>query len=152
MSDNWIVIVPRLPEHVPSPEKAEAALGLLEKLMPDADEIEVVQTEHVHFFDCGSNLETINCPQCSANIGFDWWGETMSSDYDEETGFRLDAHSVPCCSKHVALSELVYQFHQAFGCFALSAMNPNIGKLSDETTREIEAALGCEVSIVYQHI
>ena len=152
MSDNWIMIVPRLPKHVPSPDKTEAALGLLEKSMPDAEEIEVIQEEHVQFFDCGANLDTINCPQCSANIGFDWWEETMSLDCDEETGFRLDVYPVPCCSKPVALSELVYQFHQAFGCFALSAMNPNIEKLPDDAHKEIEAALGCEVSVVYQHI
>ena len=152
MSDHWITVVPKFPRHVPSPDKAEAALGLVEKSMPDADEIEVVRKEHVQFFDCGANLETIICPHCSASISFDWWGETMSSDCDEETGFRLDAYSVPCCSQSVALNQLVYQFHQAFGCFALSAMNPNIGKLSDDTVNRIEAALGCEVSVVYRHI
>lgn len=152
MSDHWILIVPRLPDHVPSPEKAEAALGILKKSIPNADEIDVVQKEHVQFFDCGANLETIKCPHCNANFDFDWWGETMSSDFDEETGFRLDAYSMPCCSKPAALSELVYQFHQAFGCFALSAMNPHIGELSGDSVREIEEALGCEVSVVYQHI
>lgn len=152
MSDNWIVIVPKNPVHAPSPEKVEAALELLERLMPDTDAIDVVQKEHVQFFDCGTNLETISCPQCSTKLGFDWWGETMSSDFDEKTGFRLDAYSVPCCSKPLALSELVYQFHQAFGCFALSAMNPNIGKLSDMAVAEIEAVLGCHVSVIYRHI
>ena len=152
MSDDWIMIVPKLPVEVPAPDRANAAVRFLEESMPNAEEIEVVQNEHVRLFDCGGNLETITCPRCSANIHFDWWGETMSSDFDDQTGFRLDAYFVPCCSNPVALNELVYEFHLAFGCFALSAMNPNIGKMSDNAVREIEAILGCDVSVVYRHI
>lgn len=151
MSDNWVLFVPKMPEHVPPPGNAKAALELLEELMPDADEIKIIQKEHVQFFDCGANLETVTCPRCSADIDFNWWGETMSSDHDEETGFRLDAYSMPCCSTPVALNELVYEFHQAFGRIALSAMNPNVGKVSDNAVRKIEAALGCDISVVYQH-
>ncbi|MEL7258995.1 MAG: hypothetical protein AAFN80_14285, partial [Pseudomonadota bacterium] len=43
MSDNWILIVPKLPKHVPSPDNAKAALKLLENSMPNAEEIEIVQ-------------------------------------------------------------------------------------------------------------
>lgn len=152
MSNNWILIVPKSPEHVPSSDEAKAALELLKKSMPDADEIEIVQSEHVQFFDCGANLETITCPRCSANIDFDWWGETMSLDYDEKSGFQLNEYRLPCCSASASLIELIYAFHQAFGRFALSVMNPNIGKISDDTVSEIEAALGSGVSVVYQHI
>ena len=152
MSDNWILIVPKQPEHVPAPHEAKAALELLEKSMPDANEIEIVQNEYVQFFDCGANLETITCPQCSADIDFDWWGEAMSSDYDEKSGFQLNEYRLPCCSASASLDELIYAFQQSFGRFALSAMNPNIGKMSDDAVSEIEAILGCDVSVVYQHI
>lgn len=152
MSENWILIVPKLPGHVPSKDELKAALELLEKSMPGAGEIKIVQSEHVQFFDCGGNLETITCPRCGANIGFDWWGETMSSDYDEKSGFQLNEYRLPCCSASASLTELNYAFHQAFGRFSLSVMNPNIGKISDDAVNEIEAALGCAVSVVYQHI
>ncbi|WP_127112916.1 hypothetical protein [Shimia sediminis] len=152
MSDNWILIVPKRPKHIPSPDSAKAALDLLERSMPDADEIDIVQSEHVQFFDCGANLETITCPRCSANIDFCWWGETMSADYDEMLGFQLNEYRLPCCSTSASLNELIYAFHQAFGRFALSAMNPNIGKMSDDAVSKIEAVLDCNVSVVYQHI
>ena len=152
MSDNWILIVPKQPEHIPSLDKAHAALEFLKEAMPDADEIETVQNEHVQFFDCGANLETITCPRCSSDIGFDWWGETMSLDYDEKAGFQLNEYRLPCCSTSAAPDELIYEFHQAFGRFALSAMNPNIRRMSDDAVRKIEATLGCDVSVVYQHI
>ncbi|MEP3423907.1 hypothetical protein [Ascidiaceihabitans sp.] len=152
MSDNWILIVPKSPKHIPLPDNAQASLEHLERLMPDADEIEIVQNEHVQLFDCGSNLETITCPRCSANIGFDWWGEAMSSDHDEKVGFQLKKYRLPCCSTAASLDELTYAFHQAFGCFALSAMNPNIGEISNDAVCKIAAILECEVSVVYQHI
>ena len=152
MSDNWILIVPKRPKHIPSPDNAKVALDLLERSMPDADEIEIVQNEHIQFFDCGANLETITCPRCSADINFDWWGETMSSDYDEKIGFQLNEYRLPCCSTSASLNELIYAFHQAFGRFALSAMNPNIRKMSDDAVSKIEAILDCDVSVVYQHI
>lgn len=65
MSDNWILIVPKLPEHVPSSDQAHAALELLKETITNADEIEIVQKEHVQFFDCGANLETITCRRCT---------------------------------------------------------------------------------------
>ena len=151
MSDDWILIVPKRPEHVLSLDKAVAGLELLKELMPDADENELVQNERVQFFDCGTNLETITCPRCSADIDFDWWGDTMSTDYDEKTGFQLNENRLPCCSMFASLDELIYAFHQTFGRFALSAMNSNIGKMSDDAVGKLEAALDCEVSVVYKH-
>lgn len=152
MSDNWVIIVPKIPEHVPSSEQVHAALALMKETMANADEIEIVQKEHVQFFDCGANLETIICPRCGTAIALDWWGKTMSADFDDKTGFRLDSHPLPCCSASVSLNELAYDFHQAFGRFALCAMNPNSGEMSDDAVGKIEAVLGCKVSVVYQHI
>ena len=78
----------------------------------------------------------------------------MSSDYDEKIGFKLKDYQMPCCSMLTSLNELpyAYAFHQTFGRFALSAMNPNIGKMSNDAKSKIEAALDCDVSVVFQHI
>jgi len=152
MSDDWITIVPKLPEHVPSRDNTMATLELLEKMMPDACEIKIIRNEHVQFFDCGANFETITCPRCNADIDVDWWSETMSSDYDEKAGFQLNEYRLLCCSSFAALNALEYWFHQAFGRVALSAMNSNIWTLSDDMVTKIEATLGCDVSVVYQHL
>ncbi|WGW03954.1 hypothetical protein [Tropicibacter oceani] len=159
MSDDWIYFVPKSPRHVPSKKETKAALNLLEEMMPDADEVEIVRTEGIQFFNCGGNFQSVACPHCRAALDLDWWGRTMSSDYDEKTGFRLKKRKMPCCSKFLpcfskfaSLDELIYDFHQAFGCFAFSVMNPNIGEMSEDAVKKIEMAMGCEVSIVYKHM
>lgn len=148
----WIVIVPRHPQYMPSLDNAQIATKILEQLVSGAEKIEVIKNEHVQFFDCGGNFETVSCPRCHADIDTDWWGQTMSIDFDEEAGFRLNEYRLPCCSSSISLNALKYSFHQAFGRFALSAMNPSIGDISGEAVLKVEAALGCEVSVVYQHI
>ena len=152
MSDSWVIFVPKDPEHVPPQRRAKVARDLLEGLTPDVVEIDVIQNPHIQFFDCGGNLEAITCPLCDAKIDFQWWGQAMASDFDTQTGVRLDAQTVPCCSRPVPLHELAYQFHQAFGRFALRAKSPNIEKVPDDAVRAIEAALGCDVAVVYRHI
>jgi len=152
MSDNWINIVPVLAEHTPTPENAQNAIIILKQLAPEAEEITVIEHDKIQFFDCGANLEMIQCPQCKSQIEFDWWGKTMSSDFDENSGFHMKHYNLPCCSTSLSLNKLSYHFHQAFGRFALSVMNPNIGTLSLEDIDKLEAALGCKISVVYQHI
>lgn len=148
----WIVIVPRHPEHMPSSDNAQVAAKILEQMVSGAEKIEVIKNENVQFFDCGGNFESVSCPRCRADIDTDWWSQTMSTDFDKEAGFLLNEYRLPCCSSSISLNALDYSFHQAFGRFALSAMNPNIGEISVEAVVKIEAALGCEVSVVYQHI
>ena len=79
----------------------------------------------------------------------------MSRDFDKSitpAGFRMDAYALPCCWVRTSLDGLVYDFHQAFGRFALSARNPRIGELTSEQVAELAQALGCEVSVVYKHL
>ena len=152
MSDNFIVVVPQEANHIPSPEQVETAVAVLRHLLPDAETIDVVEDEQIQFFDCGGNFEAVFCPHCKAELDMDWWGETMSADFDEETGFRMAEHALPCCGASAALNTLRYSFHQAFGRFALSVMSPNVETLTDQAMQDIETALSCKVSIVYQHL
>lgn len=152
MSDNWIMIVPKQPKHVPSSNNIQTAIEVLNHIAPDADEIEAIEKEKVQFFDCGANLETVSCPECQSDVGIDWWSDAMSEDFDITRGFQLNEYIVPCCSSSLPLNALNYSFHQAFGRFALSAMNANIGLISISDVKKIESALECEVSVVYQHI
>lgn len=152
MSDHWIRIVPALPDHVPALQDIAAAKALFAQLAPEADEIVANEHEHIQFFDCGGNLEAIVCPRCKSQIELDWWGDKMNADFDGTSGFKMKKYELPCCSANFTLNELSYSFHQAFGQFALSAMNPNIGMLSSAEVVKFEAALACKVSVVYQHL
>lgn len=139
MSDNWIVLVPEDPRFVPDPVHQQRARDRFAELAPEADEIEIKISENVAFFDCGTNLERICCPSCGAEIQVEWWQDRM--DEDQDTGFKLAAYATPCCGKKATLNELVYDWPQGFGRFALDAMNPEFGKLEDKHKRDLENIL-----------
>jgi len=150
MSDHWISLVPEDPRLVPDADRQQRAREYLAKLAPDADEIETVISETIRLFDCGENLERIRCPSCRSDIPTAWWQERMGEDYDD--GFKLAWYPAPCCGARVALNELEYEWPVAFGCFALTAMNPNVGRLDDRHTRELESLLGTSLRVVYRMI
>ncbi len=75
----------------------------------------------------------------------------MDEDYSDD-GFKLAAYATPCCGKIGTLNELVYEWPQGFGRFALDAMNANIGKLEDRYKQEFENILGTKLRVIYRHI
>ena len=152
MSDNWIALVPEDPRFVPKPAAQRLARDRFAEIVPEADEIEIKLSKTAQFFDCGENLERIACPSCRSEIPVDWWQDRMDEDSDGEDGFKLAAYTVPCCRKKHTLHELAYEWPQAFGRFALDAMNPNIGELEDKYKREFEEILGTKLRVIYQHI
>jgi len=81
----------------------------------------------------------------------DWWHKRLDDD-GEDDGFRLLAYATPCCNALHTLNELIYEWPQAFGRFAIDAMNPNVGKLREEHVAEFEDILGTPLRVVYQHL
>jgi len=150
MSDNWIALVPDDPQFVPDAAKQRRARERFAEIAPEADEIEIKVSESVVFFDCGENFERICCPVCGTEIPVAWWQERMDEDHDN--GFKLAAYATPCCGKKTTLNELVYDWPQAFGRFAIDAMNSNMGKLDDVHKQEFEKILGTKLRVIYQHI
>ena len=59
---------------------------------------------------------------------------------------------MPCCNTICTLNDLAYDWPQAFGRFAIEAMNPNIGELPEVHLAELEAILGTSLRVIYQHI
>jgi len=150
MSDNWIALIPEDPRLIPDQAKRERALHRFAEIAPDADEIEIKVSETVQFFDCGANFERVLCPACRSEIPAAWWQDRMNEDYGD--GFKLAPYPTPCCGVRCTLHELVYEWPQGFGRFALDAMNPNIGKLEDRYKAEFEEILGTKLRVIYQHI
>jgi hypothetical protein len=145
MSDNWIALIPKDPRFVPDAAKRCQARDRFAEIAPEADEIEAAVSENVEFYDCGENFERVCCPSCGSEI-MAWWKERMDEDYDD--GFKLATYAMPCCAARCTLHELVYEWPQGFGRFALQAMNPSIGKLDDRYKREFRrsSARSCGLS------
>lgn len=150
MSDDWIILVPEEPRFVPDQSRQQLAQARFAEIAPEADAVEVKVFDRVTFFDCGVNFERVQCPSCGSEIPVEWWQDRM--DEDDDDGFRLEAYAAPCCGARSTLNDLVYAWPQAFGRFALEAMNPNLGELDAALRREFEQLLGTRLRIVYQHI
>jgi hypothetical protein len=150
MSDNWIALIPEDPRFIPEAAKQSRARDRFAEIAPEADEIEVKVCQKVKFFDCGANFERILCPSCRSEIAVEWWQGRMDEDYAD--GFKLAFYATPCCGAKFTLHELVYEWPQGFGLFALDAMNPNVGRLEGRYQREFEEILGTKLRVIYQHI
>ena len=151
MSDDFLIFVPTDPHLVPSSEVQRQTTELVRSLLPDAAEVSSEATERVQFYDGGSNFSGVSCPHCRSELSLEWWGEIMDEDYDEG-GFRLAPYELPCCHRSSNLNELRYDWPQAFGRFAISAMNPNIGRAPDSLRAAVAEKLGCTVATIHQHI
>ncbi|HLN32677.1 MAG TPA: hypothetical protein VK395_33420 [Gemmataceae bacterium] len=150
MSDNWITLIPEDPMFVPDARKQSDAGDRFAEIAPDADDFEIKVCNRVEFFNCGSNFGRILCPSCHSEIPVSWWKDRMNEDYRH--GFILAKYASPCCCTSFTLHELVYEWQQGFGRFALSARNPHIGKLDDIYKKEFEEILGTKLRVIYLHI
>jgi hypothetical protein len=150
MSDNWIALIPEDPRFIPEATKRARARDRFAELAPAADEIEIKVYEKVEFFDCGANFRRLLCPSCGLEIPLTWWHDRMNEDYSN--GFLLASYTTPCCGAHRTLHELVCEWPQGFGRFALDAMNPNVGRLEDRYKLEFEEILGTKLRVIYQRI
>ncbi|HEY2595862.1 MAG TPA: hypothetical protein VGK33_18375 [Chloroflexota bacterium] len=148
MAETYLRIIPRDPGRVPSALARERALGVLQRAVPFADEIDSQVTPDVRFVDCGDNFETVSCPHCSADVG-EWW--TMAMEMGHEQQFRDLRATTPCCGRRTSLNELVYSWPAGFARYSLEALNPGLGSLPEALVRRLEDALGASVRIIWAH-
>lgn len=151
MSDSWVTLIPKDPLFRPKENAFAEALVAFKKLAPNADEIKLIVSDVVRFYDCGTNFEAVYCPSCNTQIQIEQWQDLMSIDSNKK-GFNLNFYELSCCRSSHNLNELNYSWHQGFSVFALEAMNPNVGELSEEAIKTFENILGTRLSAIYQHI
>lgn len=151
MSDYNAVIIPVDPRFVPKKAAVKAAVGMLRKLAPKADEIEAVTDEQVQMRDCGENFDRVRCPACRKKIDIETWQGWMDGDWSDAAGFRLRPIAVPCCKRAFTLADLSYEEAQGFSRFALYARNPE-KILTKAALAKLETALGCKLRVIHQRI
>lgn len=151
MSDTRIRVIPEQPDLVPDKERQQRAVLHLRTIVAQNAELRATAYGRIVFVDCGGNFESVACPFCGAEVDIDSWQEWMDEDFDGN-GFTLSRHAMPCCGAQHTLHELKYQLPQGFARFEVSAMDPNLGELSEDQIAQLEQILGCRVRIIYQHI
>ncbi len=149
MSDNWLRFIATDPGWVPSGLATEAAVELLVKWLPDADEVRSSVRDHVEFVDQGANFEHVYCPTCRAVLAEDWWGDAMTRA--SQGGFEDLAVSTPCCGRATSLNELDYDWPAGFARFVVEALNPGVSDLTKPQVDELAQALGTPLRRIWAH-
>ncbi len=151
MSDDYVHSILDELGTVLDSDKREAAISYFRSIAPRADEISTWSMETLEFILCGANFGTITCPSCGGAFAADCWNDRMDSDVSE-AGFTLTRRAMPCCGAEFTLHDLAYEWPQGFAPSGVRAMNPNIGKLSDEQRARFESIIGCRVRVIYEHL
>ena len=150
LSDNYTTLSPDSPHFVPPAWSQREAVALFKAIAPAADEVTAQASDSIQFFGCGGNFERILCSECANEIDATWWGHRMHEEAG--SGFPLLPLEMPCCRKRRTLNELIYQRPQGFARFSLTALNANIGDLSEGQKREFEQILGCRLRKILQRV
>lgn len=101
------------------------------------------------FIDCGSNLESITCPECGSEITFDWWGEKMNEA--SECSFQKLDLELPCCKKSSSLNLLRYYYECGFSCLSIEILEP-ADDVSLSVISELENIIGNPLRIINSHM
>lgn len=150
MSDRIIKIIPCDPLYIPPAENQLQAEAAIRSSFPDADAIAIATTESVQFVDAGENWGEIRCPSCDALMDEEWWSNAMDKAYE---GNFLNLEVAPhCCGTKVSLNKLKYEFPVGFSRFSIEALNPGKSKLEDDTLKNVEAILGCELKVISAYL
>ena len=151
MSDEWISIILKDPDYVPPIEIQRAAETYFKEVTPEASQIKSQGFNEIQFFDAGGNFSSLACPYCKKDLEIEWWQEKMDDGF-VGSGFVLKEFALPCCGEKGSLNTLEYYFEQGFGKYILSAMNPNIGVLEQDTIDTFESIFRQEVKVIYRHL
>lgn len=150
MSDDWLILIPTDPQWIPTEAQQAAARVVLERLCPNAERRDVAASDTISFRDAGANFSAIRCPNCGAQIDRDWWLARM--DDANSNSFTDLSVVTPCCGTNTTLNDLEYDWPQGFSIWALEAMNPGRGRLTEDELRAFATALGHSVREIWTHI
>jgi hypothetical protein len=144
----------------PATDSATAAVGVLQRCLPEADEILAEDHEQPVFVDPGVNLEALLCPSCRTRLSLDAvHGSEENVDWWHALVEPLDGQNVadvvvtmPCCDASVAFPDLEFDWPAGVASFELSVRNPGVGRpLESHALAAAEAALGCPLREVWAH-
>ncbi len=151
MSDDRVHMFPAEAGTGCNQDNLQDAVAYFRTIAPTAVDVKSWASDHLDFIHCGANFGMICCPTCGREIDAHIWGDWMELG-SGENGFTLTQHSMQCCATQHTLHELVYEWPQGFSRCGVSAMNPNIGEVSEEQRKRFELILGCPVRVIYEHL
>ncbi len=146
MSDNFLKLIPDIPQYVPSTAAIQNACELLSEYLPSADEISYTITADVRFIDQGQNWKRVLCPVCRAELDKWWWQQAVDAAY--RAGFSNLSVKTPCCGAASSLNELQYEWPAGFAQAIVEVHNPS-GDVDDDQLKSLEQILGCRLRKIW---
>lgn len=150
MSDDYLLILPATPEHVPEPGQQALAMAVAIGLTATRDGVEMQERETATFLDCGANFDAVRCPACEIDLHVDgWWGDRMAEAHAEDfADLRL---TTPCCHIRTSLNDLTYVQTQGFARWWLELFNRS-KPLNPSELRKMEKAVGHPIRVISVHL
>ncbi len=149
MSDNLLQLIPQEPTYIPSEEAIFFAQHFLKSHVSQTGQVNAEVSNEIKFIDAGANFGSISCPVCDSEISGEWWSVAM--DEAHQSKFRNLDIQVPCCGSRTTLNDLNYNFPQGFARFTLTARNPGIPELDEQSIKELERIVGCKLRVIWTH-
>lgn len=151
-----LYVIPTDPLWVPDADREAAAVAVYGRQVERVGDIEVTRESRVRFYDAGECFERISCPACAAVIAenpsnMSWFVEQIDRNWGKEARFLSLDTVMPCCQASTTLNDLVYDAPQGFASWSMGARDAQQWDLADWEQRELEAALGHPVRLVYSH-
>lgn len=147
MSENFLRIIPVLPDWMPTEAEANAAAAGVRAMCPNADDVVTRRYTEVTFIDQGGNFERLRCPACTAVLDVAWWREQM--DHTFATSCTELSVVTPCCAGAVSLNDLEYDWPAGFTRFEIRARSPGRIWLSSDKAAQMSTLLGIAVRQIF---
>jgi hypothetical protein len=74
----------------------------------------------------------------------------MDHCWDDEAGFDLHAHAMPCCGAPMSLDKLKYEWPQGFARWMVSARNTGRGPLTSDELMRLDDIAGIKLLAIAQ--
>lgn len=156
MSADWTTVFPTDPFWVPSPDRADAATAVFERLVDGEPDVEVPTVARLLFVSAGPEFGTAGCPMCAAVVAknpedMGWFTEQLDRIFAEPEGSRTLQTTMPCCGASVSMNDLLYDPAAGFASWSVSVREARYA-VEDRERALVEAALGHDVRFVEFHI
>lgn len=149
MSDFVIQIIPADPQHMPADAQLQAARHWLQQALPAAERVEVQRYAQIRFIDAGENWDGVRCPACGEDAE-GWWIDAVSAALGAEP---VNLQTVaPCCGASVGLHQMDHGWPVGFARCVIEAWNPDVPKLEPAQLQQVQALLGCPLTLVLAYI
>lgn len=156
MSEDYLTVLPDDPWWVPSPDRAAAAVAVLDALMDRESEISVRGPGPLTLECAAGEFGTVTCPDCAVVLASNpedmaWFTTELDGVLATADDSRCLDVALPCCGVTRSMNDLLYDPSAGFSSWSVTARRP-VYQFDDRQRALVVAALGHDVRVVEYHL